>query len=409
MNVSEITQNFVNHIESNGFHPTDPHKDPITGKTFSQRMSEDPDISGKYTYVSEILAQNLHPAGAVYEWMYNDKNWNWAHRDAILKDKDGTIFLGFGIANVNSQMVMGIDFMHPANSYIPKKGINQGSVNTLVQHGENSLLLFTNSNMNGNYCTISENIDIPKLSDLSYCSKNFNDNITSLVIPNTKCVDVFMDENFSEEKITFCGRLLTAKPLRINLLNKPVDKLLYFNDKISSLKFYSGDIYNQNKIFFYVDTNGEGYSSAINVGTNISDVRDRKILSVGNGNISSFNLPADVCLELYQHIDYQGIMRKFCNSSNTKDVVSFGAGQFENDQLSSLKSYFITQKPISSNKKVKFFEHGNETGASFEVVANCSLSDARDASFPIGNDKVSAFKIAPRVCLDIYQDINYNG
>ncbi len=107
---------------------------------------------------------------------------------------------------------------------------------------------------------------------------------------------------------------------------------------------------------------------------------------------------------MFQDINFKGISRKYCNSSFVDEFVSYDAGQFENDQLSSVKTYFInSENQKNFSRKVYFWENTNKTGFSYFTTAPYNLSSSFQKEFSqIGNDKVSSFEISPRICLDIF-------
>jgi len=159
------------------------------------------------------------------------------------------------------------------------------------------LILYDGYNQTGESCRVSEN-SLFSLDNFG-CQNRFGDKIFSISISYGKCVDFWRDENFSREKIIFCLNQLNQKSLQINFQDKPVDKLQNFNNDFSSLRIYNLED-KLNKIFFYVDTKGEGYSSFLQVGESLADARNKNFLSVGNDNISSFNLPKGSLLNCFK-------------------------------------------------------------------------------------------------------------
>ncbi|GEM_PF-1808481 len=415
-NVESITQPFVDNIAIHGF-ASNVHNDPVSGLTYTQRIQSSPNTNGKYAFIAEILAINIHSFGIVYEWMYNDNyGWNWAHRDTILGaySNDQT-YIGIGFADNyqgnSTQKVVAVDLFHPNSSFVPNIIQRQTDLENKI-FGE-SVVLYSDLALNGVSCRIPQNQEVSSLvSNISGCNgSNYNDKISSIKIPHQQCVEFFSDSNFSGEKMIFCNEQKNGMPLDLSFVDKPVDKLSQFNETFSSLKTYSLSKSDSSKVFFFVDTEGFGYSSPVSIGTEISDARTRSVFSLGNDNISSFTIPSGVCVDLYEHIDFAGRKRVYCNNSKETNFVSFGAGQFENDQLSSVKIYQIEIfEGSSDDKNVQFWQHDNKTGNSAIFTSPSQFSDARNTDiFSVGNDDISSFEIAPRVCVDVFQDVNFGG
>ncbi|GAB4140461.1 MAG: hypothetical protein Fur0024_1750 [Patescibacteria group bacterium] len=196
-------------------------------------------------------------------------------------------------------------------------------------------------------------------------------------------------------------------------LKKPSRKLavaiMFFKEKKSANFTCDGKILDNTKVRFFQHTNCGGNVVDVNVGAEIPDARYMPKLE--NDNISSFTIPSGVCVELFQHINFVGRNRVYCNNAPTGSSVSFISGQFENDQLSSVKVYFAEKENVKSSDEdfVVFYEHGNRGGKSVRYSAPNELASAFDSEFLIGNDEVSSFEISPRVCVDMYQDINFGG
>jgi len=121
--VSAIGDNFLNSIFLCGYNSSAPHNDPCTNQTFRERMVNNLNIGGKFTIIAEVLAFNINPAGAVYEWMYNDKECcNWSHRNTILSSKfDERTLLGVSVLKNDNLFKNGvmynIDFVHPTKKF----------------------------------------------------------------------------------------------------------------------------------------------------------------------------------------------------------------------------------------------------------------------------------------------------
>ncbi|GAB4140118.1 MAG: hypothetical protein Fur0024_1040 [Patescibacteria group bacterium] len=416
-NLEEINQSFANNVSSSGLYSSNVHTDPVTKKTLTQRINSNANTNLKYAFIAEILAINIHPLGAIYEWMYNDAgDWNWAHRDTILgKYLNDQTYIGIGFADNykgdTTQKVISVDFFHPASTFSANIEQRQADLENKI-FGE-SVVLYSDLNNSGVSCRVPKDTTINSLSsNIPNCpATNYNDKISSIKIPHQQCVEFWTDSNKTGEKMTFCNLQKNNMPLNLNFVDQVIDKLASFDNNFSSMRTYSQSKLDNSKVFFFVDTNGMGYASPVSVGSNISDARDRNLFSLGNDNISSFTLPAGVCVELFQHINYEGKKRVYCNTSNERNFVYFWAGQYENDQLSSVKIYTTNKNnTISTDKSVQFWQHNDKTGNTAIFTSPANFSDARQTDiFPVGNDDISSFEIPPRTCVDVFQHINYEG
>lgn len=86
------------------------HDTAVDG-SFSNRVTQAPGVSGHWSGIGEIIALNPFPAGAVYEWMYNDSQEGWGHRENILN----SCFTNIGVGSDQNTMFTA-DFLQSSSS-----------------------------------------------------------------------------------------------------------------------------------------------------------------------------------------------------------------------------------------------------------------------------------------------------
>lgn len=277
----------------------------------------------------------------------------------------------------------------------------------------NQVLIYSNTDFTGSICGLNVGTNYEYGPTIPGCPFNLNDMVNAVSIPINTCLEAYQDAYYQGFKVTYCNTQSNNQTLKI-----PFTGIESINQNtFSSFKVYSVSTNDTSKVFFYVDRDYLGYSSYLTAGSNVADFRhnlngiNRSPLTAGNDNITSFTLPSGKCVEMYQDINYTGISRKYCNDSSTIGGINFDAGQWENDQLSSVKVYDVpVVNSNSTDKKVHFWSNNNKTGTYLNLTGPINISDARYGTFaPMGNDQVSFFELSPKVCMTAYQDINYTG
>jgi Subtilase family/PA14 domain len=282
-----------------------------------------------------------------------------------------------------------------------------------------AIKIYNNTSYSGKECILLENTNYADARTIPNCP-DFNDITESIYIPYGECLEAFQNTNFDGWKMQYCNVQNNKQPLYLPLIDKNVDKQNQNKDQFSSFKTYSVDINDTNKAFFFVDADFSGYSSYLGTSETISDARhniggdNRNKLSVGNDNISSFSIPSGSCITLYQHIlaqDNGGISRKYCNDTSTMQLNSFYGGQWENDQLSAVKTELTTViSSQTTDKQINFWSNNDKSGITGSTNTQQNIIDLSNSVISnIGNSSISSFELSPRSCIQLYTGTNFTS
>jgi serine protease len=167
-----------------------------------------------------------------------------------------------------------------------------------------------------------------------------NDNISSFTLPSGKCVELYADiiaENNGGIMRKYCN-------------NSPNFGQVTFaygqweNDQLSAVKVYDTTVNNttptDTAVKFWSNNDQTGTLSTLNAPSNLPNLTNPSTFSVGDNQVSSFELAPRTCADIYELPNYQGWDYTYCDFSTTDRLfVPFYAGWRENDNASSIKVY----------------------------------------------------------------------
>lgn len=359
------------------------------------------------------------------ELIKNNAEWSALDFEALVKDYVATNYRLNGMISNENDMI---------------------SVGSGVQ-------LFEDSNYKGHAVTIAK--DIPDLSRV-----NFNDRLSSFIIPDGWKVEFYTDANYRGKKYTRTGagsapvndaissiKVIKA-PVELeedkfvevfehgsfqgaqNIFNKDVPDFsrigLSLNDRISSyriprgwkVRFYEGENF-QGPYYTRTGTGNlpVGVISSVKVISregdgvilydNISQVGDFETVSHDIADLSSINfndktssmfIPNGWEVQFFEHSHYRG-----------KKYTRNGSGFIQAPLNNAFSSIKILRAPTSgavSSQKIELFEGLGQSGSKLEITDNIPTLSSIGGTF---NDKISSYKIPDGWTVRFYEHGNYQG
>ena len=207
------------------------------------------------------------------------------------------------------------------------------------------------------------NGDIP-----NFVTIGWNDIVSSLIVVRKGCVNLYQHCDFAGYRDTYCGG------------NNWVGNAK--NDQYSA--FVTGD--NSYDLFEHINFGGRVLLAKAETANNClvqSGFND--IIS----SVRSANQVPDNCVRFYQHINFEGYTREYCNDNSW-------IGNTDNDQFSSVK--------LGANVNAVLFEHRDFKGKRQYISKEVSNF------VPNGwNDIVSSVIVVDKNCVNLYEHCDFAG